>query len=42
MTQHVRHGVLGQINVCYPEEIVRYYSPNYAQGLLQKLETYTQ
>ena len=27
-----------QINVCYPEEIVRYYSPNYAQDLLQKLQ----
>ncbi len=40
----VRDGMLrlAQINVCYPEEIVRYYSPNYAQGLLQKLETYTQ
>ena len=29
-----------QINVCYPEEIVRYYSPNYAQGLLDKLDGY--
>eukprot|EP00793_Prasinoderma_coloniale_P006401 PRCOL_00001231-RA len=27
------------INSCYPEEIVRYYSPNYAASLLEKLET---
>jgi predicted ribosome-associated RNA-binding protein Tma20 len=27
------------INVCYPEEIVRYYSPNYAQSLLDKLDS---
>lgn len=26
------------INSCFPEEIVRYYSPNYSQQLLQKLE----
>mmetsp|Transcript_35820 Transcript_35820/g.52563 ORF Transcript_35820/g.52563 Transcript_35820/m.52563 type:complete len:506 (+) Transcript_35820:86-1603(+) len=31
---------IDQINVCYPEEIVRYYSPDYAQGLLNKLDTY--
>jgi len=31
---------IDQINVCYPEEIVRYYSPNYAQGLLDKLDGY--
>ena len=37
-----RGGRRVQINVCYPEEIVRYYSPNYAQGLLQKLDTYQQ
>jgi len=28
------------INVCYPEEIVRYYSPNYSQTLLEKLDGY--
>ena len=26
------------INSCYPEEVVRYYSPSYSQQLLQKLE----
>ena len=25
------------INSCYPEEIVRYYSPSYSQQLLEKL-----
>ena len=29
------------INSCYPEEIVRYYSPNYAAALLEKLESAT-
>lgn len=27
------------INSCYPEEIVRYYSPSYSQQLLDKLES---
>lgn len=27
------------INSCYPEEVVRYYSPSYSQQLLQKLES---
>lgn len=27
------------INSCYPEEVVRYYSPSYSQQLLEKLET---
>jgi hypothetical protein len=27
------------INSCFPEEVVRYYSPSYSQQLLQKLET---
>jgi hypothetical protein len=27
------------INSCYPEEIVRYYSPAYSQQLLDKLTT---
>lgn len=26
------------INSCFPEEVVRYYSPSYSQQLLQKLE----
>jgi len=26
------------INSCYPEEIVKYYSPAYSAQLLQKLE----
>lgn len=26
------------INSCFPEEVVRYYSPSYSQSLLQKLE----
>ena len=29
------------INSVYPEEIVKYYSPNYSQQLLEKLETLT-
>lgn len=28
------------INSCYPEEIVRYYSPGYSQTLLEKIEQY--
>jgi 3-methyladenine DNA glycosylase AlkD len=31
---------IDSINVCYPEEIVRYYSPNYSQSLLEKLDGY--
>ena len=31
--------VVEVINSCYPEEIVRYYSPNYSQQLLDKLES---
>ena len=27
------------INSCYPEEIVKYYSPSYSQQLLEKLDT---
>jgi len=27
-----------QINACYPEDIVRYYSPNYSATLLEKLD----
>jgi len=27
------------INSCYPEEIVKYYSPSYSQQLLDKLDT---
>ncbi|KAJ3369630.1 Sperm-associated antigen 6 [Allomyces arbusculus] len=29
-----------QINACFPEEIVRYYSPGYSAVLLQKLDEY--
>lgn len=29
------------INECYPEEIVRYYSPGYSNTLLAKLDSYT-
>jgi hypothetical protein len=29
------------INSAYPEEVVHYYSPNYSQQLLQKLEALT-
>jgi len=25
------------INSCYPQEIVQFYSPNYAESLIQKL-----
>lgn len=28
------------INSCYPPEIVQYYSPNYSDSLLKKLEDY--
>jgi len=28
------------INACYPEEIVKYYSPGYSQALLEKLDQY--
>lgn len=28
------------INACFPPEIVQYYSPNYAQTLLRKLDDY--
>lgn len=28
------------INSCYPEEIVKYYTPHYSQQLLEKLDGY--
>eukprot|EP01136_Pigoraptor_vietnamica_P023522 Opistho-1_new@75687 len=31
---------INTINNCYPEEIVRYYSPSYSQTLLEKIEQY--
>ncbi|CAH3023723.1 unnamed protein product, partial [Porites evermanni] len=31
---------INAVNNCYPEEIVRYYSPGYAQTLLQRVEQY--
>lgn len=29
------------INNCFPEEIVRYYSPGYPESLLEKVEQYS-
>ena len=29
------------INECYPEEIVRYYSPGYSAALLEKIDQYS-
>lgn len=29
------------INQCFPEEIVRYYSPGYPESLLEKIEQYS-
>lgn len=29
------------INSCFPEEIVRFYSPGYPETLLEKIEQYT-
>jgi hypothetical protein len=34
--EHIR-----SINECYPEEIVRYYSPGYSNTLLDKIEEYS-
>ncbi|XP_071341521.1 sperm-associated antigen 6 [Trachinotus anak] len=31
---------INAINSCFPEEIVRYYSPGYSEVLLERLETY--
>uniref|UniRef100_A0A3Q3X8T3 Sperm associated antigen 6 n=1 Tax=Mola mola TaxID=94237 RepID=A0A3Q3X8T3_MOLML len=31
---------INAINSCFPEEIVRYYSPGYSEALLEKLENY--
>jgi hypothetical protein len=31
-----------EINSHYPQDIVNYYSPNYADGLLKKLDEYQQ
>ncbi|XP_043214239.1 sperm-associated antigen 6-like [Amphibalanus amphitrite] len=31
---------INTINNCFPEEIVRYYSPGYSEHLLERLETY--
>lgn len=31
---------IDEINSLYPPEIVQYYSPNYAQTLLKKLDEY--
>lgn len=28
------------VNSCYPEEVVRYYSPGYSHELMQKIEEY--
>ena len=29
------------INSCYPEEIVRYYSPGYSDTLMEKIDNYS-
>ncbi|KAG7317627.1 hypothetical protein KOW79_018662 [Hemibagrus wyckioides] len=29
---------INTINACYPEEIVRYYSPGYSEALLERIE----
>ena len=29
------------INSCYPEEIVRYYSPGYSEQLMEKIDNYS-
>ena len=31
---------IATINSCYPPEIVQYYSPNYSETLLAKLDTF--
>jgi hypothetical protein len=31
---------ISTINSCYPPEIVQYYSPNYSETLLQKLDQF--
>ena len=31
---------ISTINACYPPEIVQYYSPNYSETLLKKLDEY--
>lgn len=31
---------INTINNCYPEEIVKYYSPGYSDALLERVETY--
>ena len=35
LEEHIR-----AINNCYPEEIVRYYSPGYSEALLQRVESF--
>merc|ERR1711898_55614 len=35
LEEHIRG-----INYCFPEEIVRYYSPGYSEALLQRVETF--
>ena len=31
---------INNINACFPEEIVRYYTPGYSEQLLQRVDTY--
>ncbi|CAM9784278.1 sperm-associated antigen 6 [Lethenteron reissneri] len=31
---------INTINACYPEEVVRYYSPGYTEALLERVESY--
>merc|ERR1711937_884960 len=34
------HDFIDEINMLYPPEIVQYYSPNYAETLLKKMDEY--
>lgn len=36
----VLHEYISTINNCFPEEIVRYYSPGYSEALLERVEKY--
>jgi hypothetical protein len=33
-------GAIAQVNTCYPIEVVRYYTPGYAQELLEKIDQF--
>ena len=36
----VLHEYITAINNCFPEEIVRYYSPGYSEALLERVEQF--